>query len=75
MTWLTPDGRENSAGATITPYAQRHRFSEDSRLMRRLDGVAPQQALFTIPDAEERYRLKENTNCKFRPSCLRMSRI
>ena len=51
MTWHTPDGREYRLLQISPSYGQRHRFSQDSRLMRRLDGVAPQQALFAHPDS------------------------
>jgi peptide/nickel transport system permease protein len=53
VTWLTPDGRDIRITQQVPRYDQRHRFSHDERLMRRLDGVAPQQALFADPNAAE----------------------
>lgn len=58
MTWLTPDGREIRLGQQSPRYAQRYRFSQDNRLMRRLDGLTPQQGLFVAPDAGELIPLK-----------------
>jgi peptide/nickel transport system permease protein len=58
MTWLTPDGREIRLTQQVPRYGQRHRFSDDDRLMRRLQGVAPQQALFADPEAVEPVPLK-----------------
>ena len=58
MTWITPDGREIRLGQLSPRSHQRYRFSEDSRLVRRLNRVAPEIALFADPDSEELVPLK-----------------
>jgi peptide/nickel transport system permease protein len=58
MTWITPDGREIRLGQLSPRSHQRYRFSEDSRLMRRLNRIAPEIALFADPDSEELTPLK-----------------
>jgi peptide/nickel transport system permease protein len=58
MTWITPDGREIRLGQLSPRSQQRYRFSEDSRLMRRLNRVEPEIALFADPDSEELAPLK-----------------
>jgi peptide/nickel transport system permease protein len=58
VTWITPDGRDIRITQQVPRYGQRHRFSDDARLMRRLDGTAPQQGLFADPDTAEPVPLK-----------------
>lgn len=58
MSWLTPDGREIPLGELSPRYDQRHFFSDDSRLMRRLNRVDPQIALFADPNSEALVPLK-----------------
>jgi peptide/nickel transport system permease protein len=58
MSWLTPDGREIRLGQLSPRSNQRYRFSEDSRLMRRLNRVEPQIGLFADPESEEATPLK-----------------
>lgn len=53
MTWYTPDGREINLGQFSVGSDQRHYLDQDSRLMRRLDNVLPQQALFADPAAPD----------------------
>jgi peptide/nickel transport system permease protein len=58
MTWTTPDGREIRIGQQSPRTGQLYRFSEDSRLMRRLGTVSPQLGLFADPNASEPVPLK-----------------
>lgn len=51
-TWLTPDGRSIRLGQLPPRYAVLHRFSADTRLMRRLGGADPQIGLFADPEAD-----------------------
>jgi peptide/nickel transport system permease protein len=58
MSWLTPAGDEIQLGQLMPRTGQRHRFSDDSRLMRRLRQVPPQQALFVDPNLETAVAMK-----------------
>lgn len=49
MSWKTPDGREIRLGQISVRKAETYRLSQDERVVRRLEGVAPQQALFADP--------------------------
>ncbi len=49
MTWHTPDGREIRIADLGVRHGETYRFAGDERLLRRLGGVAPQQALFADP--------------------------
>ena len=51
MTWLTPDGREVRIGDFNAKAVDAYRFGTDTRLLRRLRNVPPQQALFEDPAA------------------------
>jgi peptide/nickel transport system permease protein len=58
MTWFTPDGREIRAGEFSPGRSSSFRFSQDTRLLRRLeretgiDGVTAEQGLFDDPSQE-----------------------
>ena len=52
MSWVTPDGREIRVGDTSADYSLTYRIDQDSRLIRRLDGVEPRIGLFADPEAE-----------------------
>lgn len=53
LTWITPDGREIRAGEFTTRASDSFRFSQDSRLVRRLGGLTAEQGLFAVdPDAD-----------------------
>jgi peptide/nickel transport system permease protein len=58
MTWQTPDGREIRIGEISPGSVDSYRFEGDSRLARRLRNVAPQQALFAVPDSDPLTPLK-----------------
>lgn len=58
FTWLTPDGREIRVGEFSPRAVDTYRFEADTRLMRRLRNVPPQQALFTDPNSEPPRPLK-----------------
>lgn len=58
MLWLTPDGREIRLGDFNSKAVDAYRFETDDRLVRRLKGVAPQQALFADPASETPKPLK-----------------
>jgi peptide/nickel transport system permease protein len=67
LTWLTPDGREiRVADFSIEPIFT-YRMSQDTKLVRRLGGVAPEQGLFVAPDSDPpvalpgRYTLQVDT--------------
>lgn len=51
MTWLTPDGREIRVGDFNSKAVDSYRFATDTRLLKRLKNVVPQQALFADPDS------------------------
>jgi peptide/nickel transport system permease protein len=58
LTWIMPDGREWLAGQ-VSPRAQYlHRFSDDSRLMRRLRGLPPEKGLFAVEGSDPPVPLK-----------------
>jgi peptide/nickel transport system permease protein len=50
VTWLTPDGREIRIGEITPRHSDVYRFSVDNKLIRRLDGLRPEQALFIRQD-------------------------
>lgn len=52
MFWVTPDGREIRLGEITAKAIETYRFDQDDRLLRRLEGVAPQIALFAAPEKE-----------------------
>ena len=58
LSWHTPDGREIRLGEMIAKGRDVYRFAYDERLLRRLDGVAPEEALFADPAAETLTPLK-----------------
>jgi peptide/nickel transport system permease protein len=58
LTWLTPAGREIQVAQIMPRAGERHRFSDYSRLIRRLRNVPPQQGLFADPDADAIVPLK-----------------
>lgn len=58
LSWHTPDGREIRIGELTAAKEQEYRFAHDSRLVRRLGGEAPEQALFADPNAETPTPLK-----------------
>ncbi len=58
LSWRTPDGREIRLGEVIATGEDAYRFAYDDRLLRRLDGVAPEEALFADPAAETLTPLK-----------------
>ena len=58
FTWLTPDGREIRVGELSPKAVEAYRFETDTRLMRRLRNVPPQQALFADPNSETPKPLK-----------------
>jgi peptide/nickel transport system permease protein len=58
MTWITPDGREIRLGQISVRKAETYRLALDERLVRRLKGVPPQEALFADPEAETPVALK-----------------
>jgi peptide/nickel transport system permease protein len=51
MSWKTPDGRTIRLGQTTVRRAETYRLAQDTTLVRRLGGVAPQEALFADPAA------------------------
>jgi peptide/nickel transport system permease protein len=57
--WETPDGREiRIADIGMSGSKHTYRFSQDSKLQRRLGGVLPQQGLFADPASETPKPLK-----------------
>jgi len=46
ITWLTPDGREIRVADFAVAQSQTYRFSQDSKLQRRVSGLDPQVGLF-----------------------------
>jgi peptide/nickel transport system permease protein len=58
LSWHTPDGREFRLGDVIATGEDAYRFAYDDRLLRRLDGIAPEEALFADPTAETLTPLK-----------------
>lgn len=57
--WLTPDGRELRVADFSVEKTQTYRFSQDTKLQRRLGGVSPAQGLFVVdPKAENLTPLK-----------------
>ena len=58
LSWHTPDGREVRLGDLTVRNEETYRFAHDDRLLRRLDGVAPEEALFADPAAQTPQPLK-----------------
>ena len=58
LTWYTPDGRELRLGQISVRRAETYRLDVDEKLAKRLDGVAPHQALFADPAAATAVPLK-----------------
>ncbi|MFU8773184.1 MAG: ABC transporter permease subunit, partial [Anaerolineales bacterium] len=58
LSWLTPDGRELRLNELAPRSGESYNFSDDSRLIRRLGGVAPEQGLFTAEGDETTLPLK-----------------
>ncbi len=58
LSWHTPDGREIRLGEFTARGGETYRFAHDDRLLRRLDGIAPEEALFANPEAETPTPLK-----------------
>jgi len=58
MSWKTPDGREIRLGQIAVHRAETYRLALDERLVRRLQGVLPQQALLADPAAATPTALK-----------------
>lgn len=58
ITWLTPDGREIRVADIGMGRQQAYRFSQDEKLMRRLQTEHPQRALFFLPDGDPATPLK-----------------
>lgn len=52
IAWLTPDGRELRVADFAVGKTQTYRFSQDTRLQRRLKGQFPQIGLFADPNSE-----------------------
>lgn len=58
MTWQTPDGREIRIGDITPRQSDSYRFSQDTRLQRRLGGLLAEQGLFAVPDSDPPVPLK-----------------
>ncbi len=58
LSWHTPDGRDIRLGELSAQGETAYRFAYDDRLLRRLEGVAPEVALFADPTAETPTPLK-----------------
>jgi peptide/nickel transport system permease protein len=56
--WYTPDGREIRVTDMSIQRRQTYRFLQDTRLVRRLQGVSPDIALFADPNSETPVPLK-----------------
>lgn len=52
IAWITPDGREIRIGDMSADRSLTYRIDQDSRLVRRLDGIEPRTGLFADPDQE-----------------------
>jgi peptide/nickel transport system permease protein len=52
VSWLTPDGREQKLGGFSVDRSLSYRVSQDKSLRRKLDGQAPEVALFADPGSE-----------------------
>jgi len=57
MTWITPDGREIEIGNFAIGAAETYRFSQDTRLERKL-GLPPVRGLFADPNSTTEVPLK-----------------
>ncbi len=58
QSWHTPDGREIHLGEMMLQNTGVYRFAHDKSLLRRLDGVMPEVALFADPSASRPVPLK-----------------
>lgn len=58
LTWLMPDGREWPVAQLSPRSGQIHRFSADSRLMRRLGGLPSEKGLFAVAESDPPVPLK-----------------
>ncbi len=58
LSWHTPDGREIRLGEMTVQSEAAYRFAHDERLLRRLGGSTPEEALFADPAAETPTPLK-----------------
>ncbi len=58
LEWITPDGREIRISDFSIKSTQVYRFSQDNRLIRRLDGLQPQIGLFAEPGSDPPKPLK-----------------
>jgi peptide/nickel transport system permease protein len=59
VAWVTPDGREIRVGDFSVEPATTYRFSQDSKLQRRLKGQSPEKGLFMAdPTAEKAVPIK-----------------
>jgi peptide/nickel transport system permease protein len=56
--WYTPDGREIRVTDMSIQRRQTYRFLQDTRLVRRVQGVSPEIALFADPNSETPVPLK-----------------
>ena len=70
MTWRTPDGRDIRLGQAIAENDQVYRLAQDTRLLRRLGGIPPEQALFTAPDAATPTPLQGTYQLTIRGTCF-----
>ena len=52
LTWVRPDGQELELAQLTPQREERHYFFSDSRFIRRLQGLPPQEALFAVPEME-----------------------
>jgi peptide/nickel transport system permease protein len=53
LTWLTPDGREVRVADFAINATETYRFSQDTKLQRRVGGVYPQIGLFADPSSPD----------------------
>lgn len=60
ITMLTPDGRELRVADFAVQKTLTYRFSQDSKLQRRLGGLNPQVGLFAIPESDPPEPLQGN---------------
>ena len=62
LSWHTPDGREIRLGDVTVRKEEAYRFAHDERLLRRLDGIVPEEALSPIQPIPSRHS-KAITSC------------
>ena len=58
LTWLTPDGREVRVADFSIKSTQTYRINQDDKLVRRLNGISPEQGLFVDPHIEVPYLIQ-----------------